>query len=101
MAAVAGDLGFGLTQPPLGAAFLWAAGPPSARLLHAVTVVGSAVGPGTGCPVPTPFGVPSPLTMQTDYTAAIAGVTALVILLTAMTVFVLSRPSDLAPRSPR
>lgn len=39
--------------------------------------------------------------MQTDYTAAIAGVTALVILLTAMTVFVLSRPSDLAPRSPR
>lgn len=39
--------------------------------------------------------------MQTDYTAAIAGVTALVILLTAMTVFVLSRPSDLAPRNPR
>jgi hypothetical protein len=39
--------------------------------------------------------------MQTDYTAAIIGLTALVILLTGMTVFVLSRPSDLAPRSPR
>jgi hypothetical protein len=39
--------------------------------------------------------------MQTDYTAAIVGVTALVILLTSMTVFVLSRPSDLAPRTPR
>jgi hypothetical protein len=39
--------------------------------------------------------------MQTDYTAAIVGVTALVVVLTAMTVFVLSRPSDLAPRAPR
>jgi hypothetical protein len=39
--------------------------------------------------------------MQTDYTAAILGVTALVIVLTAMTVFVPSRPSDLAPRAPR
>jgi hypothetical protein len=39
--------------------------------------------------------------MQTDYTAAIVGLTALVIVLTGMTVFVLSRPSDLAPRSPR
>ena len=39
--------------------------------------------------------------MQTDYTAAMVGVTTLVILLSAMTVFVLSRPSDLAPRSPR
>lgn len=46
-------------------------------------------------------GTPELILMQTDYTAAIAGVTALVILLTAMTVFVLSRPSDLAPRSPR
>jgi hypothetical protein len=39
--------------------------------------------------------------MQTDYTAAIVGLTALVVVLTGMTVFVLSRPSDLAPRSPR
>jgi ATP-dependent protease HslVU (ClpYQ) ATPase subunit len=39
--------------------------------------------------------------MGTDYSAAIAGVTALVILLTAMVAFVLSRPSDLAPREPR
>jgi hypothetical protein len=35
--------------------------------------------------------------MSTDYTAAIASVLALVVLLTGMTVFVLSRPSDLAP----
>ena len=48
------------------------------------------------------FVLPSVLNaMQTDYTAAIVGLTALVILLTSMTVFVLSRPSDLAPRSPR
>ena len=33
--------------------------------------------------------------------AAIAGVTALVILLSAMTLFVLSRPSDRAPRTRR
>ena len=39
--------------------------------------------------------------MGTDYSAAIAGVTALVIILTAMTAFVLSRPSDLAPDNPR
>jgi hypothetical protein len=39
--------------------------------------------------------------MGTDYSAAIAGVTALVILLTAMVAFVLTRPSDLAPRNPR
>jgi hypothetical protein len=39
--------------------------------------------------------------MSTDYTAAIAGVTALVIVLTAMVAFVLSRPSDLAPYEPR
>jgi hypothetical protein len=35
--------------------------------------------------------------MTTDYTAAIAGVTALVVLLTGMVAFVLTRPSDLAP----
>ncbi|MEB3305534.1 MAG: hypothetical protein VKL58_04890 [Cyanobacteriota bacterium] len=35
--------------------------------------------------------------MGTDYSAAIASVVALVVLLTAMTVFVLRRPSDLAP----
>ena len=39
--------------------------------------------------------------MATDYSAAIAAVVALVLLLTTMTVFVLSRPSDLAPTSPR
>jgi hypothetical protein len=39
--------------------------------------------------------------MVTDYSAAIAGMTALVILLTGMTVFVLSRPSDLSPHTPR
>jgi hypothetical protein len=39
--------------------------------------------------------------MDTDYSAAIAGLAAVVILLTAMVVFVLSRPSDLAPREPR
>ena len=39
--------------------------------------------------------------METNYAAAIAGVTALVILLTAMTAFVLSRPSDLAPHTSR
>ncbi len=51
---------------------------------------------------PHPLRNPSALiSMQADYTAAIAGVTALVIVLTAMTVFVLSRPSDLAPRPPR
>jgi hypothetical protein len=39
--------------------------------------------------------------MTTDYTAAITGVTALVILFTTMVAFVLSRPSDLAPHEPR
>ena len=39
--------------------------------------------------------------MSTDYTAAIAGVIALVVLLSAMTAFVLSRPSDLPPTSQR
>jgi hypothetical protein len=39
--------------------------------------------------------------MGTDYSTAIAAVVALVVLLTTMTVFLLSRPSDLAPTSPR
>jgi hypothetical protein len=37
--------------------------------------------------------------MSTDYTAAITAVIGLVVLLTGMTAFVLSRPSDLAPSS--
>jgi hypothetical protein len=37
--------------------------------------------------------------MSTDYTAAIAAVVILVIGLTAMVTYVLSRPSDLAPRA--
>ena len=36
--------------------------------------------------------------MSTDYTVAIAMVIALVVVLTGMTTYVLSRPSDLAPR---
>ena len=39
--------------------------------------------------------------MGTDYSTAIAALAALVVRLTTMTVFVLSRPSDLAPTSPR
>ena len=39
--------------------------------------------------------------MGTDYSAAIAVVVALVLLFTGMTMFVLSRPSDLAPTTPR
>lgn len=39
--------------------------------------------------------------MESNYSAAIAAVAALVVLLTTMTVFLLSRPSDLAPTSPR
>jgi hypothetical protein len=39
--------------------------------------------------------------MESNYTLAIAAVTGLVILLTAMVAFVLSRPSDLAPHNPR
>jgi hypothetical protein len=35
--------------------------------------------------------------MSTDYTAAVAGLVAISALLTAMVVFVLQRPSDLAP----
>jgi hypothetical protein len=37
--------------------------------------------------------------MSSDYTAAITAVFALVVGLTAMVCFVLSRPSDLAPRN--
>ena len=37
--------------------------------------------------------------MEANYSAAIAAVAALVVLLTGMTVFVLRRPSDLAPTS--
>jgi hypothetical protein len=39
--------------------------------------------------------------MSTDYTAAITAVIGLVVVLTAMVVFVLSRPNDLAPSRPR
>jgi hypothetical protein len=39
--------------------------------------------------------------MEANYSAAIAAVAVLVVLLTGMTVFVLSRPSDLAPTSSR
>jgi hypothetical protein len=35
--------------------------------------------------------------MTTDYTTALAGVLGLVVLLTTMVGFVLTRPSDLAP----
>lgn len=37
--------------------------------------------------------------MNTDYSAAITAVVALVLVLTGMTTYVLSRPSDLAPRT--
>jgi len=37
------------------------------------------------------------IAMSTDYSAAIAAAVALVVILTGMTAFVLSRPSDLAP----
>jgi hypothetical protein len=37
--------------------------------------------------------------MSTDYTAAVAGMVALIVVLTGMVAFVLSRPTDLAPRS--
>ncbi len=39
--------------------------------------------------------------METDYTFAIAATTALVLLLTGMTAFMLTRPSDLSPSKPR
>lgn len=37
--------------------------------------------------------------MSTDYTVAITAVIGLVVVLTGMTTYVLSRPSDLAPKS--
>ncbi len=37
--------------------------------------------------------------MSTDYTAAITGLFAVIVLLTGMVVYVLSRPSDLSPRN--
>ncbi|WP_255452604.1 hypothetical protein [Synechococcus sp. RSCCF101] len=37
--------------------------------------------------------------MESDYSAAIAGLIIVVVALTSMVVFVLSRPSDLAPSS--
>jgi len=37
--------------------------------------------------------------MNTDYTAAITAVVALVLVLTGMITYVLSRPSDLDPRT--
>jgi hypothetical protein len=39
--------------------------------------------------------------MSTDYTPAIVVVVGLVVLLSGMTAFILSRPSDLAPTSQR
>jgi hypothetical protein len=39
--------------------------------------------------------------MSTDYTTAIVSVIGLIVLLTAMTVFMLTRPSDLGPSSSR
>jgi hypothetical protein len=36
--------------------------------------------------------------MSTDYTPAIAGLAAVVVLLTGMVLVVLAKPSDLAPR---
>jgi hypothetical protein len=39
--------------------------------------------------------------MDADYTFAIAATTALVLLLTGMTAFLLTRPSDLAPSKSR
>jgi hypothetical protein len=37
--------------------------------------------------------------MDTDYTAAITSVIALVLVLTGMVTYVLTRPSDLAPKT--
>jgi hypothetical protein len=37
--------------------------------------------------------------MDTDYTAALIGLAAVIVVLSGMTLYVLSRPSDLAPRS--
>ena len=41
------------------------------------------------------------IAMGTDYTSSITAVVALVLLLTGMTAFVLTRPSDLAPTNRR
>jgi hypothetical protein len=41
------------------------------------------------------------IAMSTDYSAAITALVTLVVLLTGMTAFVLTRPSDLAPHTPR
>jgi hypothetical protein len=41
------------------------------------------------------------IAMSTDYSTAITAVVALVVLLTGMTAFVLTRPSDLAPTPQR
>jgi len=39
------------------------------------------------------------IAMSTDYTVAITSVVALVLVLTGMTTYVLTRPTDLAPRT--
>jgi hypothetical protein len=39
--------------------------------------------------------------MSTDYTSAIVALIGLIVVLTGMTIFVLSRPSDLAPSRDR
>jgi len=39
--------------------------------------------------------------METDYTPAIVAVVALVVLLTGMTAYIFSRPSDLPPKTNR
>lgn len=90
-AAIAGDPSCHQLSRPRGGFFH---GP----LLHSVTLESQPLPVAETRPA---WGSPELIPMQTDYTAAIVGVTALVILLTGMTVFVLSRPSDLAPRSPR
>jgi hypothetical protein len=41
------------------------------------------------------------IAVETDYTIAIASVFGLVVLLTAMTAYILSRPSDVAPTNSR
>jgi hypothetical protein len=41
------------------------------------------------------------IAMSTDYTAAIAAVIGLVVVLTSMTAYMLTRPSDVTPTNPR
>jgi len=41
------------------------------------------------------------IAMTTDYTAAITALIGLVVVLTGMTAYVLSRPTDLTPTKPR